>query len=75
MSEFDIPSLDSIPEVKNVVNSSNGAENHVLPEMFGTIDVNEMPIDMESPTRSQFVATTPTPSFVHVVTNATEGSQ
>ena len=58
-----------------MVNSSNDTENHVLPEMFGSRDVNEMPIDMPSLAHNQFVEPTPTPSFVHVVTNAIEGSQ
>ena len=75
LSESDILGIDSIHKVQNVVNSSNGAEDHILPEFFGSKDVNEMPIKIPSLAHIQFVAPTPTPSFVHVVTNATEGSE
>ena len=57
-----------------MVNSSNGVENHVLPEVLGNRDVYEMQIDMPSPNHSHFVASTSPLSFVHVARNSTEGN-
>ena len=74
-SDSYIPGLDSINEVPNVANSSNVAEDHVLPKLFANRYVNEMPMDMPCPAHSQFVAPTPIPRFVDALPNASEGNE
>ncbi|KAL5578710.1 hypothetical protein UlMin_011152 [Ulmus minor] len=74
-SDSYIPRLDSINELPNMANSSNVAEDHVLPELFANSYVNEMPMEMPCPAHSQFVAPTPIPSFVDVLPNASEGNE
>ena len=52
-----IPGPESIAEVEKVANSSGGARNNALPEMFGSSDLYEMPINVQSPERTQYLAT------------------
>ena len=48
MSQSYIPGLESIPGVENAANSSGGARNHAPVEMFGSSDLYEMLIDVQS---------------------------
>ena len=72
MSQSYILGLESIPEVEEVANSNGGARNNALPEMLGSSDLYEMPINVQSPERTQYLATNPSPSFVHVSRDSTE---
>ena len=56
-----------------MANSNSGARNNALPEMFGSSNLYEMPIDVQSPEHPQYLATNPTPSFVHVSRDSTKG--
>ncbi|KAL5555175.1 hypothetical protein UlMin_037411 [Ulmus minor] len=67
-----IPGPESRANVEKVANSSGGARNNALPEMFGSSDLYEMPINVQSPERTQYLATNPSPSFVHVSRDLTE---
>ena len=66
LAECDIPSLESILEGENLLNTNNGVETHVLPKVFGSRDIFEMEIDMPSPKSSHYVSFTSPSSFLYV---------
>ena len=73
MSQSYIHGLELIPEVENAANSTSGVRNYTLAEMFSSSDLYEMPIDVQSPEHTQYLAPNPTPSFMHVSRESSKG--